>query len=532
MSASNDVQFDNWIPETKLAPDSTANRVLARPDLIETLNHAIWSHRLTVLATPPGYGKSTALSMWLSHQGASAESKQVAWLSLDASENELSHFLMALIESLQTLHPDCGHRAKAFLKGNGYPAPINQSALMNILSGLIIIDIMQYAPQPCAIVFDNLERISNDSVHAAIEYLARRLPAEAHVVCTTTRQIPSWMARLQAYGLLAEFGVNRLAFSPEETKCFLQDALETEVSSELVCPIYRYTEGWPAGVRMIASDLKPNGVEETLRELSNGAHQSNDPISLIQRLDMYFDHSLFSNLSLQLRHFLIQTSVLKQLSLERCEAVADTGNARELFDALRREKLFIVAEHDYHSSDGGTEAVYRYHTAFAAFLQRSLRREMPDTVAELHKRAAQVETEPLHRIEHYMQAGSWEDAISVIASLSDSEQLSTHERSTLSCWLSQLPDEYRYETADISALLEQQSMPQVAHDIGLTARQYQVLKRLADGSSNKDIAEDLIVTLPTIKGHVSQIMRKLNAESRTQAAQRAVDLGLLERVQQ
>lgn len=60
----------------------------------------------------------------------------------------------------------------------------------------------------------------------------------------------------------------------------------------------------------------------------------------------------------------------------------------------------------------------------------------------------------------------------------------------------------------------------------LTKREYEVLKGLTEGKSNKEIARDLDVTEPTIKLHVKTLYRKLDVNNRTQAAIVARDAGL------
>jgi LuxR family maltose regulon positive regulatory protein len=54
-----------------------------------------------------------------------------------------------------------------------------------------------------------------------------------------------------------------------------------------------------------------------------------------------------------------------------------------------------------------------------------------------------------------------------------------------------------------------------------------VLRLIAAGLSNREIAETLVVALSTAKNHVHSIYGKLNVHSRTQAVARAKELGLL-----
>jgi NarL family two-component system response regulator YdfI len=61
----------------------------------------------------------------------------------------------------------------------------------------------------------------------------------------------------------------------------------------------------------------------------------------------------------------------------------------------------------------------------------------------------------------------------------------------------------------------------------LTPREMEVLERLAEGLSNRAIAQELSISEHTVKFHVTSIMGKLDAQSRTDAVVRATRLGLI-----
>lgn len=61
----------------------------------------------------------------------------------------------------------------------------------------------------------------------------------------------------------------------------------------------------------------------------------------------------------------------------------------------------------------------------------------------------------------------------------------------------------------------------------ISTREYEVLRQIASGLSNKEIADKLFVSESTIKTHVSNLLIKLNAKRRTQAVQIAQNLQII-----
>lgn len=64
-------------------------------------------------------------------------------------------------------------------------------------------------------------------------------------------------------------------------------------------------------------------------------------------------------------------------------------------------------------------------------------------------------------------------------------------------------------------------------DLGITPREQEILRHLARGQSNKEIARELDVTEGTVKVHIKAILKKLDMSNRTQAAIYAHEKGII-----
>jgi DNA-binding CsgD family transcriptional regulator len=64
-------------------------------------------------------------------------------------------------------------------------------------------------------------------------------------------------------------------------------------------------------------------------------------------------------------------------------------------------------------------------------------------------------------------------------------------------------------------------------DLGITPREFEILELMAQGMSNREIAEKLFVSENTVKTHSSRVFDKLGARRRTQAVQLGKEFGLL-----
>jgi len=64
-------------------------------------------------------------------------------------------------------------------------------------------------------------------------------------------------------------------------------------------------------------------------------------------------------------------------------------------------------------------------------------------------------------------------------------------------------------------------------EVGLTAREHEILGLIAEGLSNREIGERLFVSENTVKTHSSRLFEKMQVNRRVQAVQKGKDLGLI-----
>lgn len=68
---------------------------------------------------------------------------------------------------------------------------------------------------------------------------------------------------------------------------------------------------------------------------------------------------------------------------------------------------------------------------------------------------------------------------------------------------------------------------QKIEQLGISTREMEILQKVAEGLSNKEIGETLFVSESTVKTHISNLFLKLDVKRRTQAVQKAKELNLI-----
>lgn len=99
----------------------------------------------------------------------------------------------------------------------------------------------------------------------------------------------------------------------------------------------------------------------------------------------------------------------------------------------------------------------------------------------------------------------------------------------LGIWLAKKLNEPRAENTDGQVPIAPANIdPEKALQNGLSERELEVLKGMAEGLSNAEIGERLFLSTHTVKSHASRLFEKLDVKRRTQAIQKGKALGIIE----
>src|SRR5690349_7236131 len=177
---------------TKLQAPRLRRRPVARPRLTERLSGGNEA-ALTLVSAPAGFGKTTVLSDWLS--AAAAADRSVAWVSLDARDNDPALFWAYLVAAVQTAAPDVGAGARALLSG----PQTSTGAIVEVL-----VSDLDAVPGELVLVLDDYHVIESADVHEGMAFLLDHLPAHVHLVIASRADPPLPLARLRVRGQLVE----------------------------------------------------------------------------------------------------------------------------------------------------------------------------------------------------------------------------------------------------------------------------------------------------------------------------------------
>ena len=402
---------------TKLRVPGSTPTLLSRPRLTNQLKPQP-EGRLTLLSAPAGFGKTTLVTDWIRQQN-----NPVAWLTLDEQDNDPMLFWRYLITALRAVDARLGLQSQAVL------VAFSKVSLETAVTFLIN-DIISHIPPDTTLtlVLDDFHWIHSASIHQSLNYLLQHQPPQLHLLLLTRADPPLSLARLRVEGRLVELRAADLRLTPEEMAAFFNQVMALNVSEAAIHLLVEQTEGWAAGLQLVALSLRQRGPDDAARLVQTFS-------GVRQHVFAYLMEEVLCYQSDEVRQFLRKTAVLRQFCGSLCSAVTGQDDAARLLRQLSADNLFITPLDD----EGQW---YRYHPLFADMLRADLDEA---TRHECHQRAAHwyAERQLMQDAVRNALAAQDYDLMASLLTKSYKTFLAHGLLVSLQKWLAALPAEYQ-----------------------------------------------------------------------------------------
>ena len=376
-----------------------------RDELVGTFDRLI-AKQYVYIQAPAGYGKTISTLLWLKKT-----QRNYAWLTLDQYDNSPPLFYRMFCHTLLSAVPQ-DETLSDFVSSSSFSTSPIESTMEFLL-------MFSWRKEEFALIFDDLQHITNTEILKSLLSVLRRLPTSVNVFFLSRATMPDTMKDFMGDDKAAFLGVADLAFTPDEIyQHFICHGWQ--ITKDEARKIHVDTGGWIILLNIMA-------LSEIL-EVSHEKHKLS--------FEDYFEKNIWNCFDEDTQCFLMKTSIIDSFTLEISELLTDSPNCAEILNTLIQSNINL--------SRIGDE--YRYHHLLKDFFRDRLQKTA-------------IEQKQLFRIaaEYYLEKHEYHQA-AFYAQKSDDPPLSM--RAIQSFFQSKTPtlDQY-YELAqifDITQLTDQQ----------------------------------------------------------------------------
>lgn len=343
---------------TKLQVPHTLPRLVSRPHVIQRLQRGL-ERPLTVIAAPAGFGKSTALKVW-----AHTVPYPIAWVSLDASDNDPGQFWTYVLTVLNMRYPGVASTALAMLQAHHLPA-------MAVIVRTLLNAIARYADE-VVLALDDYHLITTPAIHEALALCLEHPPAQWHLYLASRTEPPFPLARLRAYDQVNEIRPDDLRFRPDEIAAFFLDVMGVQLAADDITTLAERADGWVTGLQLAGQSLQGHPDPARFIASFSGSHR---------HVMTYLGEEVLAAQPAEVQSFLFQTALLERMCVPLCDAITGRQDGHAMLAHLQQANLFLVALDD----EGRW---YRYHHLFGDLLRHRLQQDNGKLLPTLHRRAA------------------------------------------------------------------------------------------------------------------------------------------------
>ena len=424
MSSLNDaIDVRQVLVDAKTGVPRVRSGFIRRPRLTSLLAAGV-DLPLIVVSAPAGYGKRTLLVDWLEH-----DDRTVAWVSLDRADDDVATLMTSIITGVRRVR-ELDNAISRELASPG--VSVLGRAVPGLAASIGAFD------EPLVIVLDHFDEIRSRDCRDAVALLLDLLPDHVQLVVSSRQEV--WLAggRRRVRGEVIEIGATDLVFDADE----VAELLEFQgvgPSPERVDRLLERTEGWPAGLALLA-------LTDRIDAATVGF--SIAPSSPDRAVAEFIRSEVLAGLPPEIDRFLHRTAILDVLSPPLCDAVLDSTQSDAVLETLMRAGLFITPL-------DGDGAWFRYHPLFRTVLRDEASRLEPDTIRERHLRAARwwaAAGSVEHTIQHARAGGDLTIAADLIVKVI-SQAYNDGRLGEIKRWLEQLGEEMIARNPELAGLV-------------------------------------------------------------------------------
>jgi LuxR family maltose regulon positive regulatory protein len=372
---------------TKLHIPAAGNNIVHRPGLYETLNTGL-GRKLILVSAPAGFGKTTIVSDWIDQKRIPA-----AWISLDNGDNDPVVFLSYIISAVGSLHSPFGEGALRLL--NSPNSPSSESVASLLINEIISID------KNFLLVLDDFHLIKSSEVLRLVTYLLEHISGNIHIIILTRSDPALSVSRLRSQNQLVEIRSSDLGFSADEIGVLFNKKLRMGLSDEDVSSLKEKTEGWIAGLQLVAISMRGReDLSEFIRELKGDNRYIMD----------YLMEEVLKIQPDDIKEFLIKTSVLEQMCAPLCDSLLARDDSHIVLDILEKNNMFIIPLDEQRTW-------YRYHHLFAGLLKQRFLQSDRGEIEDIHNKASawyDANSLPELAIDHALEIRNYQRSVGIL----------------------------------------------------------------------------------------------------------------------
>ncbi|MFD2671279.1 helix-turn-helix transcriptional regulator [Marinicrinis sediminis] len=513
---------------TKYERPRTATDMIDRRQVVCKLNK-IATVPCIVVTAPAGYGKTTTVSKWVAE---SVPVRKHAWLTLDAFDNEPSSFWRSVVLACKRVEWMKSEKVLQLLSD-----PIKPS-MVSIVRMLLAE--WEMLCEQATLVLDELEEVNHPEIMQSLRYLIDYLPGHVQLILLTREKGSLPLAKLELQERAASLEASDFRLTAEELDALMRNKGLPTMNEDEKNQVLVYFDGWIAGLKLAIAQMA-----QTNHKLTESC----------DKLTAYIEEEIWRSLSELHQHMLLFCVRQKSLPTAMLETVlgddfnffirtmmsrgivtVPNGNPgiyllqpyirdsmMKLVPCCGEDAGWYVRASQWYEDTGlheESQQQFQYVRDPDLYVYKPVKSTMPDVNY----------SEPADKVDVIRTYICVRNKPHCLAEYAPIPEIDTEELAPVTTDASERCEHSIMNTEPDLLPVPVGLCPSLDTRLidPLTRREQQILMLLATGVSNREIANEMHISIGTVKIHLNRIYAKLGVRSRVQALIQAKENGILD----